>query len=298
MGAGVKLGKPGLDYTWDPNGKPRKPTALCIGAQKAGTSWLSQMLRQHPQIWVPPFKEAHFFNHRFLPAQRYWIAWHYRTQPQDIRDRHARREIPMPPELDDYLTHISTAKHIYTNRWYKDVFAPAPADATPMDFSPEYSTLPEEGVEFVAKFLNRARIIYLIRHPVDRAVSQLRMNLRREKRTPRSTDAWLAELDNPVLEERGRYSEYVPRWQQHFGDRLMIQPYGRIAADPERLMRDVEGHLGIRPFPYANMAERVFATPRGLEPPAEVIAALAQRLAPEVAFLADHFGDDFLSRTR
>lgn len=78
---------------WNPAGQPRKPGALCIGAQKAGTSWLAHMLGQHPQIWVPPFKEAHFFNHRFLPEQRYWIAWHYRTKPQEIRDRHIRREI-------------------------------------------------------------------------------------------------------------------------------------------------------------------------------------------------------------
>jgi len=38
------------------------PNFLIIGVQKCGTSWLSQMLRQHPDIFAPPKKELHFFN--------------------------------------------------------------------------------------------------------------------------------------------------------------------------------------------------------------------------------------------
>lgn len=283
---------------WDETGQPRKPGALCIGAQKAGTSWLAQMLGQHPQIWVPPFKEAHYFNYRFIPGHRYWIDWHWRTKPKEIRDRHARRGMPMPPELDAYLTRIATAKHIHSNRWYKDIFAPAPSIATPMDFSPEYSTLPEDGVAFVAGFLPKARVVYLIRHPVDRAVSQLRMNLRREKRAPATLADWLAEVENPVLAERGDYAAYIPRWQRHFGERLLILPFGRIAVDPSGLMETVESHLGIGPFAYDGLGQRVFANPEGLMPPPEAVARLADLMAPQVAFLRDHLGHDFLAEVR
>lgn len=38
------------------------PNFLCIGAQKAATFWLWQMLQQHPAIFVSPKKEVHFFN--------------------------------------------------------------------------------------------------------------------------------------------------------------------------------------------------------------------------------------------
>ena len=75
-----------------------------------------------------------------------------------------------------------TTGRMFHNQWYKRIFAPAPPGAKPMDFTPEYSTLPEGGVTYVADFLPKARILYLIRHPVDRAVSQLRMNLRRARR--------------------------------------------------------------------------------------------------------------------
>jgi hypothetical protein len=38
------------------------PGFIGIGAQKAGTTWLYKMLAQNPSIWLPPFKEVHFFD--------------------------------------------------------------------------------------------------------------------------------------------------------------------------------------------------------------------------------------------
>jgi hypothetical protein len=38
------------------------PNFLCIGVQKAGTTLLYEILKQHPQIFLPQIKEVHFFN--------------------------------------------------------------------------------------------------------------------------------------------------------------------------------------------------------------------------------------------
>ncbi len=38
------------------------PDFLCIGAQRSGTTWLHHNLRQHPEIWMPPLKELHYFD--------------------------------------------------------------------------------------------------------------------------------------------------------------------------------------------------------------------------------------------
>ena len=35
---------------------------LCIGAQKAGTTWLFINLQMHPEIWLQPVKEVHYLN--------------------------------------------------------------------------------------------------------------------------------------------------------------------------------------------------------------------------------------------
>jgi hypothetical protein len=46
---------------------------LGIGAQKAGTTWLFQMLKQHPEIGFPIQKEAHYWNRKYpdTPVEKY-----------------------------------------------------------------------------------------------------------------------------------------------------------------------------------------------------------------------------------
>ena len=39
------------------------PDFICIGAGRAGTSWLYEMLREHPEIFTArDIKETHFFD--------------------------------------------------------------------------------------------------------------------------------------------------------------------------------------------------------------------------------------------
>src|ERR1700758_1596004 len=38
------------------------PDFLCVGAQKSGTSWLYRQLDLHPDFWIPPLKELHYFD--------------------------------------------------------------------------------------------------------------------------------------------------------------------------------------------------------------------------------------------
>ena len=285
-----------ISPAFDPDGQPRKPGALCIGAQKAGTSWLAQMLGQHPQVWIPPFKEVQYFNHLHVPEHRKWIGWHYRNKPQEIRERHKARNVELDPALDAYLTAITSGK-MFHNQWYKRVFAPAPEHAMPMDFTPEYSGLPDAGVQAVRDFMPKAKVIYIIRHPVDRAVSQLRMNLRREKRTPSTLDDWLTEVASPVLDERGDYATYLPRWLARYPDMLVL-PFGQIARAPHKVMDQVEAHLGLGPMAYGDLTKKVFANPDGLIPPPQAITALERRLAPQMDALRDILGAAFVDQIR
>lgn len=283
---------------WDPGGKPRKPRIVGIGAQKAGTSWLSEMLAQHPKIWTPPFKEVQFFNHRFVPEHRKWLPWHFRRSRENLMRRHAARGIPMPPEMVAYLDALTSGR-MFTEGWYRRVFAPAPQGSRPIDFTPEYSTLPEEGVDFIRDFLPQAQFIYVIRHPVDRAISQLKMNLRRAGRKPASLGDWLDEIADPVLMDRGDYAAYLPRWQARFGpDRLLVLPFGRIARAPETLMREIETFLGLPAASYRGLNRKVFAAPPDLSVPDEARAALRARLQPQFDFLEASLPADFVAELR
>ena len=46
------------------------PDFIGIGAQKAGTTWLYDMLAQNPSIWLPPLKEVHYFDYINAPEAR------------------------------------------------------------------------------------------------------------------------------------------------------------------------------------------------------------------------------------
>ena len=169
-----------------------------------------------------------------------------------------------------------------------------------MDVTPEYSTLPEEGVAFVAKFLPRARFIYIIRHPVDRAMSQLRMNVRRLSRDPQSLDEWLAEAEDPVLMNRGDYATFVPRWNAHFRpDRLLYLPFGQIATDPLALLERVEAFLGLPAYDgYRGAGNKVFSSQDGAVIPPEIRDRLREKLAPQFAFIEQAFGAEFAAQIR
>ncbi|MBK7919375.1 MAG: sulfotransferase [Chloroflexi bacterium] len=62
-----------------------KPDFLCIGAQKAGTTWLYQALRQHPQVSMPPIKENHYFDRGKRPYALDLLSKHAPTRRRFLR---------------------------------------------------------------------------------------------------------------------------------------------------------------------------------------------------------------------
>lgn len=53
-----------------------KPNFLCVGVQKAGTTTLHDILKQHPDIYLPKLKEAHFFDwpERYKKGIQWWLG--------------------------------------------------------------------------------------------------------------------------------------------------------------------------------------------------------------------------------
>jgi len=48
-----------------PSSSVNRPTYIGIGAQKCASTWLHQILGEHPQVAVPAIKEVDFFSYRF-----------------------------------------------------------------------------------------------------------------------------------------------------------------------------------------------------------------------------------------
>ena len=276
--------------------KGRKPDILCIGAQKAGTSWLHVTLATRKDIWVPPFKELHFFDHKFIAECRRWAPWHVKQGLQMARERHLASTVSPDEAYLEYLDRLHTGP-ILNGTWYKYVFSRAAADQKCLDVTPEYSCIPDEGVDFFKRFLPHSKLIYIIRNPLDRLKSQLRMNAHRKKKLPSSPKEWGELLDMPALQMRGDYLNNVPRWDARFTqEQLLYLPYGQIAKDPLSALRRIEQHCDLPSSVYPRAKEKVHQT-EPLQLPEHVVAKLKELAASQAAFLQDRFGATFYQET-
>ena len=110
------------------------PDFLIIGAQKAGTTSLASYLAAHPQVLIPKCKEVHFFSDGFVQGVD-WYQSHF-TVGRRRRVRSLLRRTP-----------------------------PSAGEATP------YYLFHPLAASRCSKLLPEARIVIMLREPVDRAYS-------------------------------------------------------------------------------------------------------------------------------
>ncbi|MDF3607355.1 sulfotransferase domain-containing protein [Paracoccus sp. DMF-8] len=109
---------------------------FCVGAQKAGTTWLYSYFAAHPQVHVQPVKEIHYFN----------VLW----DPKQIGFREMREE------------HLAS-------------FAKEPALAEAGDIAPTDSVRGGERYLQMQSAFPDSKFLYLMRDPIQRMWSQIRM---------------------------------------------------------------------------------------------------------------------------
>lgn len=65
------------------------PNFLCVGAQKAGTTTLHEVLKQHPEIYLPEVKEPHFFDEHYAKG----VSWYEKSFFENVQNQNAIGEI-------------------------------------------------------------------------------------------------------------------------------------------------------------------------------------------------------------
>ncbi|MFH1177822.1 MAG: sulfotransferase domain-containing protein [Acidobacteriota bacterium] len=149
-----------------------------------------------------------------------------------------------------------------TDGWYRSLFAPA-GDRLCGETIPEYARMNEAGVARIRRVAPDARIIYLLRNPIDRAWSQAAMHF------DKTRDADLAGVSDEDLfdffedgsvRRNGEYMRTLDLWERHFSpDRIFIGFFDRLRDDPAGLFADVCRFLGAKTSPDS--------LPAGLEAP-------------------------------
>jgi hypothetical protein len=173
--------------------------------------------------------------------------------------------------------------------WYQALFAAAPAGALCGEASTHYTKLPTcpDALPRLRDIMPEARLIYLMRHPVDRLVSHFSHGwLERSMDGPIDT----AIARHPALIDYGRYAMQIAPWLETFGKQQILPVFmERLIATPqaelERICRFI-GYAGTPAWQAAidpqNMSgERLRDSPwrdRIVDHP--ILAPLRRRLVP------------------
>jgi hypothetical protein len=261
---------------------------LCIGAQKAGTTWLIANLKTHPKVWTPQFiKELHYFDVVHLGNSRSRLMHRYQNR--------GRRMIERFPERAAYFEKVVDPDFVFTDDWYRHVFSVAPKRATKGECTPLYCAIDDDGVAHVKRLMPDVKLIYMIRDPFDRAMSSFRMEMD-IKNTLIGSDLEKV-LDQELFIRRGDYRANITRWEKAFDpSQILYIPFGRIKTAPEEVLRDIEQHLGLPAFAkYPKLGKSVNQTLKeGKVIGDDILEKVRRMVEPQYAYLAERFGDGFL----
>lgn len=253
------------------------PDFMIIGAAKSGTTSLFEYLVQHPNVLAPYTKEVHYFDYKYERG----VNW--------------------------YLRHFPTRAEMAAVR--ERTGAPAvTGEATP------YYLFHPLAAERAASLLPDAKLICLLRNPVDRAVSsyynQVRIgkeHLPLDEALARETSRMAGEedklLEDPRHSEfrhkyysyqsRGLYAQQLRRWLQHYpASRLRVWSAEQFFESPGEVFDEVIRYLELPPWRPAEF--RVFNSRNNREPiDPELRRRLAEYFRPYNQELYDLLGRRF-----
>ena len=284
------------------------PDFLGVGAPRTGTTWLSANLRRHPEIWMTPVKEVHYFDKRHLRRRnnRYYRG-HLRKRMRRYRRGRTYRGALRPGD-SGLLKNLSWDAHFFLrkrdNDWYQRVFRPTPGQIAG-EITPAYSTLKPDIVREIHRINPDLRIIYLMRDPIERSWSSAMMTF--GKRGGRAVEAigddeLMRHFERTSHTLRGDYLRTLSMWEGVFGrDRVFVGFLDQIQDSPRELLRQVYRFLEVaddEAYIPAAVSARVNISPRKSDVPERFRSHLARTYLPQLQQLSDRFGEPATSWLR
>lgn len=150
---------------------------LSVGAMKAGTTWLYEHLKNHPDIYFTPEKEIHYFANKVGIENQ--LSYRSRLlKLKDIMRRcHDGNAKFIANNIRDIAWYANYAnKKVIDNEWYISLFDGVEAEKYSADFSNLYCQMGDDGWENVKKVSYNTKVIYTLRDPMKRLWSHYKFH--------------------------------------------------------------------------------------------------------------------------
>lgn len=202
----------------------RLPNFFIVGAAKAGTSSLYEYLSQHPEVYFPDIKEPSFFAF-------------------------AGEEVSFSGPGDELFSKNVTA------RWdeYKNLYTEVQGERAIGDASVVY-LYSEDAPGLIAEKIPNAKVIIILRNPVDRAFSSY-CHLRRDGRENIESFSDAIQLEDVRKAENWQhlwhysgmslYAQAIDRYLKAFDGNVLILKYEDFYESPTLMMKKICTFLGV-----------------------------------------------------
>lgn len=256
---------------------------FCVGAQKAGTTWLYDYLGRHPEVHVPPVKELHYFNSRYDPRQA-GFAEARRGSVSNTASGGALRALARRASrglglhrlkpgrnpgdvtssaLVEALVAMHDDKSDSHDRYREVMLDGWHGEKLVADITPDYAAMPGKVFARMAGDFPGARFIFILRDPLSRTWSHIRMQsgtATSRGSGPVDEDAVLDRLEAGGQRHillRSSYQDTVRALRRHVGEDRLLFLFHETLFEEESVARlcDFLG-IGFVPGDYGKAVRR------------------------------------------
>jgi hypothetical protein len=230
---------------------------LSVGAMKAGTTWLYDKLKQHPDIHFSPQKEVHFLSHHYGHTNILALSKREKRACVAMRRLRAKEKDPKRVRL--------------MRRWYADYKAEPldypwfetimEADRAAGRYLADFSNLncfltPDDWNDLKRNHVKHLRVLYIMRDPVERAWSHFKFHLQFSKHPAAKQPDKDFRLFRQILEKHwfwrnACYADTVKSLRAGLEtEQLKITYFEDMVSAPEQFLRSLETFLGLAAGQY------------------------------------------------
>jgi hypothetical protein len=224
---------------------------LSVGAMKAGTTWLYEQLKNHPEIHFTPEKEIHYFANKVGIEKQL----NHRNRIIKLKEVLQKTAAGNPKFISKNLEEISWYSEYareaeISNEWYESLFRFNPDKKYCADFSNLYCQMDTDGWDNVRKVAKNIKVIYTLRDPLERLWSHYKFHMKWVNREDEALEVGFEHfkelLDKHFFWVNAEYANNYKLLKKSLADdELMILYFEDFRERPIDMLNEVQRFLGI-----------------------------------------------------